>query len=67
MFFCPVCAGWIAKSVLSQMLNEEADAALHRLEHSNPALAAALYIVTPVAITVGVAWAAPKIWRFLNS
>ncbi len=67
MFFCPTCGSWIAQTIVSQLLSKETDAALHRLVHTNPQLAAALQIVAPVAVGVVAVWATSKIRRWLRA
>ncbi len=67
MFYCPTCASWVAQTIVSQLLSKETDAALHRLKHTNPQLAAALQIVAPTAVVIAAVWATPKILRWLRA
>lgn len=64
--YCTAC-GWVAETIISQLVSKEADAALHRLGHRNPQLAAALTAAVPVGAAVIAAWSAPKIVRWLRS
>jgi hypothetical protein len=67
MFYCPVCAEWVAETAISKAFGVEAAMLEHRIARHDPQLAAFLSVAAPIAGFIVAAWAGPKLARFLRS
>ncbi len=67
MFYCDVCAEWVAETAISRAFGVEAGKLEHHAARHNPQLAAFISVAAPVAAMIVASWAGPKLVRFLRS
>jgi hypothetical protein len=66
MFYCPTCGEWIVETALSRVLGAEVGKLEHDIEKHHPEWAGLLAVAAPLVTFVIVAWAGPRLYRWLK-
>ncbi len=66
MFYCPACGEWVIETAMSKALGVEAGKLKHSIIKHHPEWAGLLALATPVATFLIVAWAGPKLYRWIK-